>query len=361
MISKTKLPQVLLFVIFPLLLPAQYEGILKDPDVIWAAEMDITYNLRPPGDADSTRQNQIVFWKNYNPESTFPYRDGELLIEKMMVAACSGDWPAWQYEEAGRRLSKEEVAKQLTFGEEMYVVFDVETLKDSVVVGSSVRDFSTFIGIRAKQLLYFDVKKGEFGLFTSSIAPVRYKFDYFNANPDTWMGFHKSEYAPFWLKMQAFSKKAEKKKTKVDDSKVSWAARINTEDNSPVINDLHTLKVGKSPVMQVLLDRFHFDRHYKAFNTSGELIPFTIRDKIFLTRDTIQTIDPETSAITIIVTDKTVDADQISKLRLVEDWFWDDRKKRLIIRLAGFAPIRMKSFLNDYYSIDTPLFYRTKD
>jgi len=351
--------RLLLLVFAPCVLSAQYEQILNDADVIWAAEFDITYNLLPSDNSDSIEQNEIVFWKNYAPESLFPHRNGELLMEKILAAACSGDWPAWQFDGPDRLLSRQETSFSLS-EELICVTFDVVTLKDTVVTSRNLIDPASFVGIRAKQLIYFDNKKGEFGLYTSSIAPVRYKFGYYNPKPNEWMGVHDSEYVPFWLKMPAFSKKVDKRKPDPNDPKILWAAQIKTRDNSPEVQNIQVLKDTRTPVMQVLLDRFRFDSRYAVLNTSGEPIPFESRDQMLFSTDTVVTYDRETGKAELIISNKTITADTVSSLRLVEDWFWDDRQKRLTIRLSGFAPILTQYHLGGHFQVETPLFYRRK-
>ena len=71
----------LIFALRPLILQAQYERILKNPNVIWAAEMDVTYYLRPPLPSDSVQQNDIIFWKNFDPENRVPYEGSEMFVE----------------------------------------------------------------------------------------------------------------------------------------------------------------------------------------------------------------------------------------------------------------------------------------
>jgi len=54
------------------------------------------------------------------------------------------------------------------------------------------------------------------------------------------------------------------------------------------------------------------------------------------------------------------DATEVQRLRLVENWFWDDRRHRLDIQLAGFAPMMQVRDNEGNYRFDSPLFYRWK-
>ncbi len=156
-------------------LTAQYDRILHNPDVTWAAEIDVVYALQPPQLTDSVQLNDIIFWKNYDPRNPAPWEGGELLIEKILTAARSGAWPAWLLGDTPRQLSADEVAAQLG-SRDTVEVMDVETGVTHQKVVTNDPDLTSFFGIRAKQLLYYDTKKGEFELYTSAIAPVRHFF-----------------------------------------------------------------------------------------------------------------------------------------------------------------------------------------
>lgn len=52
-----KICGLLLFALLPMASKAQYERILKKPDVIWAAEIDVKYYLRTLIPSDSVEQN----------------------------------------------------------------------------------------------------------------------------------------------------------------------------------------------------------------------------------------------------------------------------------------------------------------
>ena len=56
-----KIYGLLLFIGAPFAAFAQYERLLKNPDIIWAAEMEVTYSLKPPPAVDPFRENDIAF------------------------------------------------------------------------------------------------------------------------------------------------------------------------------------------------------------------------------------------------------------------------------------------------------------
>jgi len=356
-----KVCYLLFFAMLPIFAEAQYERILNNLDVIWAAEMDVTYYLRPPLPTDSVQQNDIIFWKNFDLKNRTPYEGSEMLMEKILAAARSGEWPAWQFADTVRQLSVYEVSRRLD-SHDTVVTFDPVTLEEQVKMPISVCDPASFFAIRAKQLLYFDEKKGEFELLTYAVAPVRrVARDILNKSGE-WKEIHLFNYVPFWLKMPDFSKKKPRKQPNINDSNISWAAQIKTLGNSPEPEKMRPFKDFKPPVMQVLLDRFRTDAKFKVYDTSDEPIPFEARHDALFAVDTVVTFDPETYEETIKIVRTERRAVNFPRLRLIQNWYWDDKKQRLVIHLQRFAPMLavldyMDNLRFRYYK---PLFYHRK-
>ncbi len=354
-----KVCRLLFFVLFPMFAEAQYERILNNPDVIWASEIDVTYYLRPPLPSDSVQQNDIIFWKNFDPKNRVPYEDAELLIEKILAAARSGEWPAWQFADTVRQLSVYEVSQRLD-SHDTIVTFDVETGEEAVKAVVSECDPASFFAIRAKQLLYFDEKRGDFELYTYAVAPVRRVTQEAIKKSGEWEVRPLFDYVPFWLKMPDFSKKKPRKQPNVHDSNISWAAQIKTLGNSPELENLRPLKDFRPPVMQVLLDRFRTDAKFKVYDTADEPIPFEARHDMLLSIDTLIMFDPETYEEKIEVEKNELRAEDVPRLRLVQNWYWDDKQRRLIIHFQSFAPLFAIFDREGNYRFDQPLFYRRK-
>ncbi len=345
--------------LLPGLLAAQYERILNDRNVIWAAEIDLTYDLQGPRPADSLHRNDIILWKSFDAKNLSPYEHGELLIEKILQAARTGKWAAWQFADTVRQLSKEELIARLDERDTIDVL-DVETGMRKWKAAVNEADPASFQAIRLKQLLYFDEKKGDFELYTAAIGPVKRVTTRVLQKSGEYLEIPRYEYVPFWLKMPDFSRKKSPKKRNVNDENISWAAQIKTLDASPELETLRPFKDFKRPIMQVLLDRFHFDRKYAAQNALEQAILFEERNAMLSSADTIVTFDPETYEEKIFTVQNRVDADQVLRLRMVQNWFWDDRQSRLIIQFAGFAPLMQQYDSEGNFRFDRPLFYRWK-
>lgn len=348
---------LLLLIGAPFALSAQYAQILKNPDIVWAAETEVTYSLKPPPAEDPIRENDIAFWKSYDPKQAISYDGGDMLIQKMLEAARSGAWPAWHPDDPTKPLDQTAVSDMLTWGIDTIITFDVVTFEEEIKFVRSDLDPAYFTAVRAKQLLYYDAKKGEFGLFTTAVAPVFTLTKRVGINRWDPKGRDSIIYEqlPFWLKLPDFQAKSHRKSPKINRAHISWAAQIRTLGNSPEPNELIPLKTTKTPVMQLLLHRFCHDRRYRATDFYNAPLPFPARETFFMSADTIMQQNYETNQETIEIHSNEVLAEHLSQLRLEEIWYWDDRQQRLIIRLKRFAPIVDGA---PWTKPGRPLFYR---
>lgn len=146
----------------------------------------------------------------------------------------------------------------------------------------------------------------------------------------------------------------------MNDSNISWAAQIKTLGNSPELETLRPLKNLKPPVMQVLLDRFRTDAKFKVYDAVDKPIPFEARHDMLFSTDTVATFDPETYEEKIEIEKNELRAEDVPCLRLVQNWYWDDRQRRLIIDFQSFAPMMAVLDYMDNLRYYKPLFYRRK-
>lgn len=361
-----------LFALLPLLLTAQYERILNDRNVTWAAELDIIYQLAPPQVGDPVFRNDIIYWKNYDPRDATPYEGSEMLLVKLLDAVRSGAWPAWDFGDKPRQLSLEETIGRLDERDTVEVLnFETGLYSAQAVVNEA--DIHEFFAIRAKQLLYYDAKKAQFNLYTSAIAPVRHRhveYRYSTQEPvssyaevlfRTYQDSVLFDYVPFWLKMPEYSRKNSQKGPDVDDRDVTWAAQLKTLNLIPEIEILRPRKDVSPPVMRAFLDRFRDDRVFPAFDPLGQPLSRAERADLLIDVDTVLTYDPETYEEAWKIVRTEIQAADLYRLRLIEAWCWDERRQRLHIRLQRHAPLVEVFDEDGNYRYDRVLFYRRND
>lgn len=346
----------LFFTAGPLLLQAQYERILNDPDVIWAAETDIIYSFAPAHRRDSTEWQQNHYWKSYDPKDPEKLQGGERLLHRLLNAARSGAWPAWEFNDSVYQLSSAELQSRLDELDTISVM-DLETgrFRNQAVINSVNPD--DFYAIRARQLLYYDARAGDFKVYTYAIAPVRRVVETFAQSGKTFEEFRYS-YVPFWLKMPPFEKKKKGKRADVNDKDITWAAQISTRANSPWPDSLQRVfKNFQPPVMQVLLNRFKTDQQYEALTSEGDPVPFAQRAEMISRTDTVVTFDPETYEEVIKVSRRAMEAADM-RLRLEQNWYWNERRQRLEIQPERFAPLYRATDSQGNFMFEAPLFWK---
>ena len=97
---------------------------------------------------------------------------------------------------------------------------------------------------------------------------------------------------------------------------------------------------------------------YRAYDPLDKPIPFGARHRMLSSVDTVETFDPVTYELKIEVVRKEFGADDYSRLRLVENWYWDDHRKRLFMCLESFAPVTRVYDIMGEIRFEKPLFYR---
>lgn len=352
----------LVFSLLPLLLPAQYERILNDPDVIWAAKINMRFDLENYG-PDSLRVSEAYLLKKRSENTDRPYPTEPSFGQKIFEAVRAGHWEAWSWEpgDSLRLLTRDEAVGRLAERDTVTTV-DVETgLTRNVAVEN---DFNPedVVALRAHQLLFFNQKTGEFDVYTWAIAPVVRKYIYYGLPPEdaeakTWLW----DFVPFWLKMPPYSPKKHRKKPSLDDPNISLAYRMKTVKNSPELDSLPPMKDFRPPVMERLLDRAKGDADFKIEDSDGEPLGWEARQSFFFEADTVVTFDPETYEEVLKIVKNDVHADACPRLRLLQDWFWDDRAHRLVVRLHAFAPLRKRYDSDGNFRFEEPLFWRRKE
>ncbi len=83
-----------------------------------------------------------------------------------------------------------------------------------------------------------------------------------------------------------------------------------------------------------------------AFSDERFTLPMTyeeVRQLITGDKDTSYVEDPITGQVNMIVTDKQFDPDNVTKFRIKEDWIFDRRLGRMVVRIIGISP-----FLDKY-------------
>ena len=320
-------------------LHAQYDAILRDPDVIWAAELTLDFAAEPdyipPAEAGQPfRGNFSVPLKAFNsgPE---PYDEPGILLASRLLARClSAGAPVYSSPEASAPLSAAERAacvRAIAGGGDSISVLDPVTLMPYNKVVENTPDPYSLTFVRVRQLLYYRASTDAFSLYTLAVAPVFRK----TFGPDC-----TGRYVPFWFKWSDPASGKRLKTPRLDDPGIDWARRLTTIDNMPLLDSLRSFKDIRRPVMQQWLRRITNDPGY-ALLDGFDWAPISPeqRSSVLFRSDTVVTFDPETYEEATKIVRLDVLPEDIVQVKLMQDWYWDERRQRLVARLVAFAPV----------------------
>lgn len=329
------------------------EKILNNPDVIWAAYITLDFVVEPEyiSFQDTLPElNRSLLLHADAPEGRFAEQESVLFAPKMLANMLNPDIPVFAAFDALQPMTLEDRAFQLLRNDTV-MVYNFETqLEEARSVQNDIDPY-LLKKVRVRQLLYYVDKADEFRVIPLAYAPALHlKLSEFDDEPALW-------HTPFWFKMPDNSKFLRKKK-----GHFSIVRRVTTLSNSPSINELKVLKDLKPPVPQQLLDRVRKDEHYEVFHFAQDRqIPTGALERMIVTIDTITTFDPETYEERVVIVRKELTGEQVVQVRLVQDWMWDDRRRQLVIKPIGFAPMVETTDQDGNFRFFRPLFWRFYD
>jgi Gliding motility associated protein GldN len=187
------------------------------------------------------------------------------------------------------------------------------------------RDIKSF---QINHLVYFDQKANAFGNLVTAFAPI-----FETTDPKTQAVSSKPL---FWIKM-------ENSKTLKDlyNKDLTWAKRSS---RNLTFADFKPLKTSKTveECLQIQMD--FITKNAKTVDIRGtmgqldKLNPAEIA-KIAASVDTIITFDPKTFQEVVQVMNHKFDPKNVQKIRLLQDWYWDEKLQKLSTHTSFYAPI----------------------
>lgn len=336
------------------LLKAQYEAILNDPDVIWAAEIELTFWIEPEftaTDSVDSQRNYSTLLKLAN-QAFIPGDESQILLATRLFKLLSDEQKqVFAHPDSLRPLTMQERNRILNTTDTVSV-FDPETYMESNKVVVNSWSPESIQQLRVRQLLFYRDKTDEFEVYTAAFAPILKRF-YGNTTSEMFY-----RYTPYWFKMPPYRRKDSTREL-LNNPDITWARRMRTGTNMPDLNQLHPFKDFKQPIMQSYLNRLQKDPNFKVREgLEWQVVSQEARTAYLTKKDSVITFDPETYEEKLQVIDNSITGEDIMKLRLVEDWFWDERRKILQIQLYAFAPMATKYDNEANFMFNVPVFWR---
>jgi hypothetical protein len=323
---------------FSFLSNAQVDKLLKNKDITWVAEVENDFYFND--NENNSLKNNIV---------------------NVLKISKGKDYATDNYTFFTNKITDAMVAKKIIVYEDSYCkerlpnngYCSVDTVQDvnpntyltSFNVITNNVNFHRFKIFRAKQIIYYNSKKAYWGIQTLSVSPLY-----------TWRENDTIKREPsFWIPV-------DNKKLKLSSKSVVWAVKTSTCEASNIdFSKANILKnTLKEMPLTVFIDQAKSNKKFKAYNyhdCKEVLSPLNLAQRIVPEKDTIFPLDPETQ-LPIMSTPFIAQYDDfdVSKLKIVQDWFWDDKKQRLCVQTRALAPVRKHVYYVDY-SLEMPLFY----
>ncbi len=340
--------------------PPTIQQLQTDPNVLWIGE---TYMDYAP-DYNSSRSDELTQKKMI--KIGFKSRNYNKILKLQLQDVDENDWYSHQLPTillrsidgvtcyADAALTKKYTSKQLT--QKLAVVdtiitFDPQTFEEIVKEVVQQVNPHAIHSFRMKQLIYYDQKAATLKIIPLAIAPLQKVYDKdgkLNMEP------------LFWCKPDFFDMLPNLNSTAISYAKRSY--RPLTQETITPLKGTQTL--GELTLLMLEdVKKSKGKKHLgSVFYTDGaKPLPISEIESIGNSIDTIITFDPNTFEQIVQVVQNQFTAQSIIKVRLIQDWIWNEETKTMGIRFVGFAPIIARVDEKGNFLNSGPLFYRRPD
>lgn len=180
---------------------------------------------------------------------------------------------------------------------------------------------------KLKQLIFYDSLSMMFKSLPLSLAPI------FSTSAKN----GSSEKNPFWLKIKNLNIAPD-----LDNPDISWAIRTYRNIDIRKGNILKE-KYALDSIINIMLndivassEAISLGMHYTLDGI--DKMPSETIKKLVTSMDTIFKLNEQLEEL-IEIHHQTIIAKDLKRIRIIQDWIWDDAKKDIAIYSVGFAPI----------------------
>jgi hypothetical protein len=326
-------------------LSAQINDLLKNKDITWVAEISTDLIVDNPDSAYEKGLNSVRTIKLL-PNPLVSGIDDHLEFSYIIHDAIKSEKITFYSDSiCQKRVFFKDVSRLDTL-----IVCFQQFYDDKVHTYTSFHQPEDFYSFRVRQVVFYDAKRIQFGLRTIAFAPLVNK-----RNDD---GDIIGSYPVCWIKTKDI-----KKRPRLSSDDITWARTLVPKGGFDIKKAKILKQVSDDMPMIHFLNVAEKDSTKTFFNaesiTNMKKIPFKDLSLIFLRLDTL------TADISGLhgggVIENRLNKSEINRLRLVQEWFWDDRKHALSIRLVAVTPIKEITNEADEFLYYKPLFHRRLD
>lgn len=330
------------FISYPSLI-AQYDDLKNNPDILWIAEFSTDHHFSLTESTYFHENIKLIKFKS-DPSNLLDANKTNWLSEWLY-----NDFMKKEAEYFKDPLLKYKLSKKafidLVVDIDTVSLFDTSDFEEGVTVVSSDLDPRDIEQWEAYQIIYYDQRSTNFKTKLISLAPL--------------IRSESGKLIPlFWIKMnELFPSKFD-----LNSSDIPWCILSSTRESHL---DLNFIKVTKGENQF----RIKQELQYQALNLSktiksaegiygmNEPLSKTEVINIYNRKDTIVKFDPDNYDEQIIINDYSLNPDDISQFRLVQLWYFDSKKRKLINQLKALAPMQRIYGEDKEYRFSKPLYY----
>lgn len=333
---------LLFLCLFPTLLPAQSK-LLNDPDIVWAKEMENDWVVDVIS-LDSEWEYGITTMKLLRTERNDAYWEFPFLAALVFQAAEAGKLPIF----ADPKCSLPVNAAEALFYTDTVITFNPETYEEVMkIVRARYDPYREVKTWRVREILAYNKKTASWAAQVEAVAPMR-----IIRNPD---GDSIDIKPVFWFPV-------DNKSMKLSNNNVVWAKNIKSrqESNYYHIDGGQPVKIseGFQNPIEHQLKVFGMDTKTPFYDyLNDKQLTFPERTGMLSRVDTIVTFDPETYEEKVMVVRNDFNASSVTKIRLIHQWYWDEKRNRLAIVADAVGMMRDVKGYDGDFRYTTPFYY----
>jgi Gliding motility associated protein GldN len=324
---------------------AQVDDLMRDKNITWIAESynDIVTDQALEGKINSAT-NFVIPLKYVN--ITEGSVSEEFTLQNIILEAVkNGQLKIYQDENCKIETSYDAICPHDSISSVNPYTYEYE------VKVMAVLPFIKLSLFQAHQILFYNAKKAQFNLRTLGIAFMIKSYGI------------KDLYPLFWIKATDLSKKR-----RLLNKSITWAKRLTkgldiSADSSKILKKT----THNEPLLSFYSALFGEKIKIPIYKPNGTEMKtkFSQSEKRELFSrmqiDTIDAIDPTTYETKTKIVYSNLNNDDLKYLQVIQNWYWNDKKKRFEIWLAATAPLRKVYNGVGEIMFKVPYFYRRTD
>jgi hypothetical protein len=328
----------------------QNTDILNNKDIVWAAEMEVDFQLdnfeiNSEKDKDGNAFSTI---KLLDYASSDFYEKEHFLTDRILELAYKNELAIFEDKSLKFRMDTSKLyIRDTGIGCCDCLTWDLGSQYKIFINKYQSGDIPKY---RVRQILYFNDKTNSYHVKTLAIGLLKHNFD----EAGNYIGL----IPVFWIKPSS------DKKIDIYSNDIIWGKRLVTRRKSPVFDSLNIIKNSlKQSFQSYFWDKVRSNKATVYIREDNNFKKTTYDDLVTYhkNQDTTSTYEAIKGYKGEIITDFKTLYEKVTKLRLVQEWFWDDRKTQLIINTKAMAPLVEIKDDNGTYLFDQPLFYCKTD